>query len=161
MPMTDVRGLSRALICYRKPGICADVKVTPRILGGAKLIHNALAYSNYASGNFLNRTSQTLNTPGFRVEPPRTLLRAPAVGSIGSTDDDDLLDDAKQSMLDFAWGMDKPLKDASPEQRAIVEAIGTGTTNVYVNAVAGSGKTTTLLHVAKALPARRMLVRAC
>jgi superfamily I DNA/RNA helicase len=61
--------------------------------------------------------------------------------------------------LSFDWGpSDKSLKDPSSEQQAVVDAIATGTTNVCVNAVAGSGKTTTLLHVAKALPERCMLV---
>jgi hypothetical protein len=43
------------------------------------------------------------------------------------------------------------LKPMSEEQRVIVEAVVRGTHNVLVNAVAGSGKTTTMLHVATRL----------
>eukprot|EP00854_Cymbomonas_tetramitiformis_P000568 gene568-968_t len=53
--------------------------------------------------------------------------------------------------------VDVDLKPASQEQAAIVAAFVSGA-NVIVNAVAGSGKTTTILHVAKALPHRRILV---
>ena len=103
------------------------------------------------------RTS--IRTSKHQTHPrlPANLLpvRASKVGS-----PDDLLSETKTSSKhDFAWGMDKPLDNASPEQQAIVDSISTRSTNVYVNAVAGSGKTTALLHVAKALPQRMMLVR--
>ncbi len=45
----------------------------------------------------------------------------------------------------------------SEEQRVIVEAVVRGTHNVLVNAVAGSGKTTTMLHVATQLRDARVL----
>jgi hypothetical protein len=40
------------------------------------------------------------------------------------------------------------LQPPSEEQRAVVDAVLSGACHVRVNAVAGSGKTTTLLHVA-------------
>lgn len=45
----------------------------------------------------------------------------------------------------------------SSEQQTIVTAINTGK-NVKINAVAGSGKTTTILHIAQAFPKKRILV---
>jgi len=44
------------------------------------------------------------------------------------------------------------LNAPSEEQRAVIEAVISGNFNVQVNAVAGSGKTTTLLHVASLVP---------
>lgn len=48
------------------------------------------------------------------------------------------------------------LPPPSPEQELVIKAIKQGR-NARVNAVAGSGKTTTILQVAKAFPNRRIL----
>ena len=48
------------------------------------------------------------------------------------------------------------LPPPSPEQELVIKAIKQGR-NARVNAVAGSGKTTTILQLAKALPNRRIL----
>ena len=48
------------------------------------------------------------------------------------------------------------LPPPSPEQELVVKAIRQGR-NARVNAVAGSGKTTTILQVAKAFPKRKIL----
>src|SRR5271167_1343688 len=48
------------------------------------------------------------------------------------------------------------LPPPSPEQELVIKAIRQGR-NARVNAVAGSGKTTTILQVAKAFPSRRIL----
>ena len=50
------------------------------------------------------------------------------------------------------------LKEPSDEQKAIVGAICSGIPLVIVDAVAGSGKTTTICHVARALKKARILV---
>jgi superfamily II DNA or RNA helicase len=55
------------------------------------------------------------------------------------------------TVLDYA-----PLPQPSPEQELVIKAIKQGR-NARVNAVAGSGKTTTILQVAKAFPERKIL----
>ena len=49
------------------------------------------------------------------------------------------------------------LPEISDEQQLIVDAIKIDN-NVIVNAVAGSGKTTTVCHIAKTLPKKRILL---
>lgn len=61
----------------------------------------------------------------------------------------------RQPILNAA--VDKPLPPASAEQCAIARSIKAGL-NVVVDAVAGSGKTTTLLHIAAASPEKRVLL---
>jgi superfamily II DNA or RNA helicase len=48
------------------------------------------------------------------------------------------------------------LPTPSPEQELVIKALKQGR-NARVNAVAGSGKTTTILQVAQALPNRKIL----
>jgi superfamily II DNA or RNA helicase len=48
------------------------------------------------------------------------------------------------------------LPSPSPEQELVIKALKQGR-NARVNAVAGSGKTTTILQVARALPDRKIL----
>jgi superfamily II DNA or RNA helicase len=48
------------------------------------------------------------------------------------------------------------LPTPSPEQELVIKALKQGR-NARVNAVAGSGKTTTILQVAQALPSRKIL----
>jgi hypothetical protein len=51
----------------------------------------------------------------------------------------------------------KPFPPPSPEQLAIAASVGGGF-SVVVDAVAGSGKTTTVLHIAAASPGKRILL---
>src|SRR3989304_31972 len=50
-----------------------------------------------------------------------------------------------------------PIPPPSDEQQAIIDDIGRGR-SVIVNAVPGSGKTTTVLQVASAFPSKRMFL---
>jgi hypothetical protein len=57
----------------------------------------------------------------------------------------------------FASGSDSELPTPSVEQAAVIEAVKAGS-NVVVDSVAGSGKTTTSLLLGKSLPAKRFLL---
>jgi hypothetical protein len=57
---------------------------------------------------------------------------------------------SKSLCVETERGRDAPLKPASPEQRAVVEAVARGA-SVVVEACAGAGKTTAALHVARSV----------
>lgn len=46
----------------------------------------------------------------------------------------------------------------SQEQQDIIDAVGAAGTNIIIDAVAGSGKTTTVLHLARSYPTRQILL---